>query len=129
MHIKTIVTTLFLTLIFSTTIFAANENSMVQRQQTVILNTSNHMADSDYQIIQLYGTRNGESDTLLYTVTNKIQSRTYDEKGNVLPKIGQNPNITDVRIVCKHNGQEVKPATTEYLDTVVTESLHEGEPK
>ena len=105
MHIKNLVLIFTFTLLLNTSAFAATEKPNKpgpERQQTVVLETNSSTADSDYQIIQLYGTRTNQSDVLLYTVTNAIDGREYDEYGNTLSENGQNGSITDITIVGKY---------------------------
>ena len=105
MHIKNLVLIFIFTLLLNTSAFAATEKPNKpgpERQPTVVLETNSSIADSDYQIVQLYGTRTNQSDVLLYTVTNAIDGRGYDEYGNALPENGQSGNITDIKIVGKY---------------------------
>lgn len=127
---KLISISMLFTLVFGTTVHADNNaHSLTERQQTVVLNTSNHMADSDYQIVQLYGTRDNEADTLLFTVTNKINSRVYDEFGEKLPGIVQNDKVTDVVIKCKYDDSYLKTGSTEFIEAISSSSdLHETSP-
>ena len=64
-HIKNLVCLIFFTFVFSISVYAGDtlsDSLSLQRNQKVVLETNSSMSDSDYQIIQLYGTRKSKNE-------------------------------------------------------------------